>query len=141
MRLFASFCLFMIFLAAGAPAYKLCMAQHVKPTSCTKSGSYDSWILTCTGGTVPKMWGHCEGPYEATNSTSCYSSHYLVTANVRCSLDTIMSNGQIVHLNITALSHYTKGECVYTYEYMASNYPYYIYDSLNAATILSKIPL
>jgi hypothetical protein len=137
MRLFGSFFLFMILWVAGAEAYKLCMAQHVKPTSCTKSGSYGSWTLACTGGTVTKMWGHCGGTFESNgyHEGNCY---YIAEADIRCSLDAMISNGQLVDLNITIYSYHTSSGGCYTYN--NGNYQSGIYNSLTAAAIISQIP-
>jgi hypothetical protein len=120
------------------------MAEHVKPTSCTKSGNYDSWILTCTGGTVTKMAGHCEGKYEFDTLTNkCSNSNYgLTTADLRCSLDTIISNGQGMYLNITVSNYYAFNACIYfNYDMSENYYKSTMYNQLDVSTIISKINL
>jgi hypothetical protein len=138
MRLFGSFCLFVLMATAGADAYKLCMAEHVKPTSCTKSGDYDTWILTCTGGTVKKINGHCTGTYHtyvvgSDNEFDCESY------DANCTIDTIISNGQIVYFNLLVSKH-TDNRCFSSGTYLLTNYKPIVYSQLNTATVISKIP-
>ncbi|MDR2269169.1 MAG: hypothetical protein LBD94_03220 [Rickettsiales bacterium] len=102
MRLFTSLCMAGLLLTNGAFAYKLCMAQHVKPTSCTKSGDFDSWVMTCTGGTISKMQGHCEIQLTASvpnSSSECINDYKEKTYIYSCYLDVAVSNGQLIPFN------------------------------------------
>jgi hypothetical protein len=146
MRLFAPFCLLAMLFAADASAYKLCMAEHAKPTSCTKSGDYDSWTLTCTGGTVSKILGHCEDEMVMQNLYIGPSSSSSVTGeiisfcyiNVRCVVDSVISNAQGMHLSMVLGAMHGGTSCSLG---LLADFRSNIYNDLTASDILSKIPL
>ncbi|MDR1071263.1 MAG: hypothetical protein LBL21_01310 [Rickettsiales bacterium] len=138
MRLFAPFCLFMIFLAAGAPAYKLCMAQHIPPAECTRLGSYEMWVFTCTGGTITTMWGHCETQTTAVVPNSeCSNDHKEKTYASSCYLDGATSNGQILTFN-TRLIAQSASAC--SSVDIAAAMKSAIFPAIQLDIILSRVP-
>jgi hypothetical protein len=123
---------------AGAGAYKLCMAEHVRPASCTKSGAYNSWTLTCTGGTITKILGHCHETYVKSYAVTCLNLYYREIVFVLCNIDTIISNGQIMHLNVPVFDNRSLNDC---HEFgVKEDKKTTIYNNLNVSYIISKIP-